>query len=58
MSQNFEETQSVNNENISVITTDTAPLVILTGSGAPVVEKAKSAINTKAQEIIQRVRRW
>ena len=32
--------------------------VIPSGSGAPVVEKAKSAINTKAQEIIQRVRRW
>ena len=29
MSQNFEETLSVNNENISVITTDAAPLVIL-----------------------------
>ena len=28
MSQNFEKTQSVNNENISVITTDTAPLVV------------------------------
>jgi len=32
--------------------------VIPSGSGAHVVEKAKSAINTKAQEIIQRVRRW
>jgi hypothetical protein len=32
--------------------------VIPSGSGAPVVEKAKSAVRTKAQEIIQKVRRW
>jgi len=48
MSQNSEETLSVNNENISVITTDTAPLVILNFSerliGVETTEKHASPV--------------